>query len=354
VLRGGGWGYHARKCRAAVRCGYSARRGYTFHGLRLAWFPYEKYSDQWYASLMAETIGDNMISYQSEIGAWPKNMPMETQSYQGEKFTKNWGTSIDNGATYTQMNFLARLYYTTGKKRFKDSFIKGLDWLLEAQYDSGGWPQRYPLCGDYGDYITFNDNAMIGVMKLMRDVIEKPESDLVDSQRRRKVKQAYKKGLDCILNCQVIINGRRTVWGQQHDPKTLEPRRGRSYEPPSISGGESAGIVLFLMSIENPSERVIKAVEDAVAWYEGSKITGIRFERTTDGVEMVKDPNAPALWARFYEPQTGRPIFSGRDGVVKYSIKEIEKERLHGYRWFVRDGEKVLTEYPKWKKNIGR
>jgi len=350
VLRGGGWGYHAGNCRSAVRCGYSASRGYTFHGLRLVWFPYKKKSDQWFKSWMAEAVGDNMVSYQSEIGAWPKNMDMTAHGYQGEKFTKNWGTSIDNGATYSQMNFLAKLYHATGKKRFKDSFIRGLDWLLQAQYDNGGWPQRYPLCGDYGDYITFNDNAMVGVMELMRSILQKPESDLVDAKRRTRVKQAYEKGLDCILNCQVTINGRRTVWSQQHDPKTLQPRRGRSYEPPSISGGESSGIVLFLMSIEDPSRRIIRAVEDAVAWYESSKITGIRFERTAETVEMVNDPNAPTLWARFYEPATGRPIFSNYDGVVRYSVKELERDRLFGYRWFVQDGQKVLTQYPKWKK----
>jgi PelA/Pel-15E family pectate lyase len=303
---------------------------------------------------MAQAIGDNMISYQSQIGAWPKNMHMEAHGYQGEKFTKNWGTSIDNGATYSQMNFLAKLYYATDKKRFKDSFIRGLDWLLEAQYENGGWPQRYPLCGDYGDFITFNDNAMINVMELMRSVLQRPESDLLDAAYRKKVRNAYEKGLKCILDCQVVINSRHTVWGQQHDPKTLEPRRGRSYELPSISGGESAGIVLFLMSIKDPSPTIVRAVEDAVAWYQSSKITGIRFERTADSVEMIRDPNAPALWARFYEPATGRPIFSDYDGVVRYSIKELERDRLFGYRWFVRDGEKVFAEYPRWKNRIAK
>ncbi|MHC4363777.1 MAG: pectate lyase, partial [Planctomycetota bacterium] len=55
-----------------------------------------------------------------------------------------------------------------------------------------------------------------------------------------------------------------------------------------------------------------------------------------------------------YEPATGRPIFSGRDGVIRYSIQEVEKERLSGYSWFRRDGEKVLAEYPKWKSRIKR
>jgi len=350
VLRGGGWDYHARNCRSAVRCGYSPGRGYTFHGLRLVWFPYARKSDQWFASWEAEAIGDNIVSYQSDVGAWPKNMHMEAHGYQGEKFTKNWGTSIDNGATYTQMNFLARLYRATKKKRFKDSFIRGLDWLLQAQYDNGGWPQRYPLAGDYGDHITFNDDAMVGVLKLMRQILEDPESDLVDPPRRRKVKQAYETGLQCILDCQVVIKGCPTVWGQQHDPKTLLPRPAREYEPVALCGRESTGIVLFLMSIENPSPSIIQAIEDAVAWFRSSKITGIRIARE-DGI-VVEDTKAPDLWARFYEIQSGRPIFGTYDGKVKYSLKEIVKERRTGYQWYSRAGDRVLLQYPKWKKTI--
>ncbi|MHC4687679.1 MAG: formylglycine-generating enzyme family protein, partial [Planctomycetota bacterium] len=119
VLRGGAWDYHAWKCRSAARCGYTPGKGYTFHGLRLVWFPYAEKSPQWYASWVAEVIGDNIISYQSKYGGWPKNVDMTSHGYQGEKFTKNWGTTIDNSATYTQMDFLGRVYHATKKKRFK-------------------------------------------------------------------------------------------------------------------------------------------------------------------------------------------------------------------------------------------
>ena len=60
------------------------------------------------------------------------------------------------------------------------------------------------------------------------------------------------------------------------------------------------------------------------AWLERSKVTGIRLERTPDpslpkGYDMkaVEDPNAEPLWARFYEIETNRPFFCGRDGVKK-------------------------------------
>ena len=352
VLRGGAWDYHAKKCRSAVRNGYSPGRGYTFHGLRLVWLPYASKSEQWYESWEAVAIGDNIISYQSEFGGWPKNMDMTSHGYQGETFTKNWGTTIDNRATYTQMDFLGRVYHATKKKRFKESFIRGLDFLLKMQYDNGGWPQRYPPAGDYGDYITFNDDAMTGVMRLMRSILEKPEFAWVEPKYRRKVKKAYEKGLGCILDCQVVIDGRRAVWGQQHDPKTLQPRPARAYEPAALCGRESANIIFFLMSIDNPSPKIVEAIEAAGDWYERSKITGIRVVSKDGGRVIVKDPNAPPLWARFYEPKSGRPIFAGRDGVIKYSIEEIEKERATGYQWYSRSGEKVLQEYAKWKKAI--
>ena len=106
------------------------------------------------------------------------------------------------------------------------------------------------------------------------------------------------------------------------------------------------------MSIENPSPEIIEAIEAAVDWYERSKITGIRVVSKDGGRAIVRDPKAPPLWARFYEPKTGRPIFAGRDGVIRYSLEEIEKERTTGYQWYSRAGERVLEEYAKWKKGI--
>ena len=350
VLRGGGWDYHAKNCRSAVRCGYSAWRRYTFHGLRLVWLPDEKYSDRWFSTWEAERIGDNMVSYQSDIGAWPKNMRMEAHGYQGEKFTKNWGTTIDNSATFSQMRFLAKLYRAGGKKRFKDSFLRGLDFLLKSQYKNGGFPQRFPRAGDYGDYITFNDDAMTGVLTMMSEALAQKDSDLLSPQMRKVVQDSYDRGVQCILDCQVRVKGKRTVWGQQHDPLTLLPRTARSYEPIGFTGRESAGVVEFLMDIENPSPQIVKSIEAAVAWYKENKITGIRFERIGGNLVIVKDPSAPALWARFYEIETGRPIFAGHDGVVKYSLAEIEKDRRTGYSWYCQSGQQVFEAYAKWKQ----
>jgi PelA/Pel-15E family pectate lyase len=70
---------------------------------------------------------------------------------------------------------------------------------------------------------------------------------------------------------------------------------------------------------------------------------------------LVADASAPPLWARFYEIGTNRPIYSGRDGVIKHSLAEIELERRSGYNWIDRFAATLLdTEYPAWRKTQGR
>jgi PelA/Pel-15E family pectate lyase len=310
-----------------------------------------------------------MLSYQNKYGSWPKNINMEEHGYQGEKFTKNWGSSIDNNATTKQIRFLGRfLDARWGKngrqgknitrikeaKRYLESFTRGLDYLFEAQYDNGGWPQRYPLVDDYGDYITFNDNAMTNVMNILRDISQRKGYGFVDEKRRQKAKLAYERGLKCMLKCQVQVNGKLTIWGAQHDPLTLEPREARSFEPPGLCARESGDIVLYLMGFEKPSREIIEAVEGAVAWFQEHKIEGKKCVVRDGTKKLVNDVEAEPMWARFYEIETMRPIFAGRDAVVKYDMSEIDNERIMGYAWYVTTPCNVLEEYPRWKQRISR
>ena len=73
-------------------------------------------------------------------------------------------STIDNDATYTQMRYLARVFTATRLTRFQAAFRRGLDYLLKAQYPNGGWPQFYPLRDGYWSHITYNDDAMVGVL----------------------------------------------------------------------------------------------------------------------------------------------------------------------------------------------
>jgi PelA/Pel-15E family pectate lyase len=312
-------------------------------------------------------IADNFILYQRSSGGWPKNVDMAKVVSDSERVAilrqkNNNDATIDNGATYTQLSFLARVYTAQRQERHRESFLKGFDYLLRAQYPNGGWPQFYPDPHGYHKHITFNDGAMIGVMKVLRDVAEKkPVYSFVDEARRASAAKAVEKGIECILKTQVIVNGRRTVWGAQHDEVTFASAPARTFEPASLSAGESVDVVRFLMSIKDPPPAIVDAVESAVRWFEESELKGIKWIEKADasqpgGVDrvVVKDPNA-STWARFYEIGSNRPIFSGRDGVVKYELAQIEHERRTNYNWYVDEPAKLLKrDYPAWRKRTAR
>lgn len=230
-------------------------------------------------------------------------------------------STIDNKATITEINYLARTYLATQDEKYKDAVLHGLQYLFEAQYENGGWPQFYPRPKGYYIHITYNDDAMINVMKLLRDITKKkaPYTFLPDSIIP-KAQVALDKGVDCILKTQVKQNGKLTVWCAQHDRETLAPAKARAYELPSLSGQESDDIVLFLMSLSKPSPEVVTCVEAAVEWFKESEIKGLKKEYFTNeegkkDYRMVPCTDCDPLWARFYELDTNRPFFCDRDGI---------------------------------------
>jgi lysophospholipase L1-like esterase len=109
-------------------------------------------------------------------------------------------------------------------------------------------------------------------------------------------------------------------------------------------------ILQLLMNLDQPGPEVCRAIQGAVDWFETAKLTGIRVEQVNGDQHVVPDPNAPPLWARFYEIETGRPFFCGRDSVKKYALAEIELERRSSYAWYGEWGQPVAEEYAHWKQ----
>lgn len=320
-----------------------------------------------YKPTQIKEIADNVLLYQKDNGGWPKNYDMQAiltaeQQDRVLKAKSALHTTFDNCTTYSHIKYLAKAYQITGVEKYKDACLRGIDFTLSAQYPNGGWPQFFPLESNYSRRITFNDDAMTGVMIMLKDILDnKPYYSFVDSARREKAKIAFDKGLDCILKCQINDKGTLTAWCQQHDESSLSPAWARAYEPPSICGRESAPIVLLLMSIDKPSPEVIKSVNSAVKWFEDSEIKGIRVEefntpefqtplRTlkTDH-RVVEDKSAPPIWARFYELGTHRPLFSNRKSELLYSLDQVDRER-RAYGWYTYEPQTVLDQYPAWQK----
>lgn len=310
---------------------------------------------EWFTSTEGKAIMEAILSLQTPTGGWSKRTDMTKKRKPGMAYgnEKNYIPTFDNDATSKQLTLLAKAYTATGDKAYQDAFARGLTLIFNAQYPNGGWPQNYPLVGGYHNYITYNDSLMVNLMFLLRDVA-KGEGNyaFVSKEQRAQAQRSLDKAIQCALNTQVLINGQPTVWGAQHDPITLMPAKARAYEMASLTSAESVWMVEFLMGLENPSADIINAVHGAAAWYEATKITGKTWVR---GEAELKDgANAPALWSRFYELGTNKPIFGDRDGSVHYEIGKVSKERREGYAWYTTSPAKVLKHYAKWAKKYPR
>lgn len=319
----------------------------------------------WAASVEARVLAENLLLYQLPAGGWPKNTDMARSLSAAEKMQLAKRTdaeaTIDNGATTGEIRALAAIHVATGEARFRAAAEKGIAYLLAAQYANGGWPQYFPLRPGYYRRITFNDQAMVRTLELLDDVAAgRSPFAWTESALRTRAREAVRRGVECILRCQIVTAGVRTAWGAQHDEVTFAPAAARSFEPVSLASAESVGIVRFLLRDERPTPEIVAAVNAAVAWLSAVRIDGAVWEtidapNLPQGRDRVfrRDPAAGPLWARFYEIGTNQPIFIGRDRVIHYAVDEIEHERRIGYAWYNDTARSLLErEFPRWQKRV--
>ncbi|HEX3729869.1 MAG TPA: pectate lyase [Opitutaceae bacterium] len=352
---------------------------------------------EWYATAFALQSADAIVSYQLPNGGWGKNLAMHGHLRKpGESFIANnlsrylapddydtprdrywnyFGT-LDNDATTTQLRFLAHVVTAVGPQRgaaYRAAFVRGIEYLLDAQYPNGGWPQVWPLEGGYHDAITFNDNAVNQAVEVLQGVAEaRPPYAFAPAELRSPAAAAAAHGIACILDCQIRVHGQLTVWCQQHDPLTLQPTSARNFEPPALCSEESAHVVEFLLSVPDPGSAVVASVHAAAAWFKQTAIRDVVWQRSRGGrpraggapaapagpppanpapafvSRLVPTPGAGPIWARYYDPATGRPVFGDRDKSVHDQVTDLSAERQRGYQWYGNEPKAMLEAYAAW------
>jgi len=314
-----------------------------------------------------DSLAEKVLVYQLPNGAWGKQLvdkkavnyalPLTKELLQKIEATDEKHATIDNGATTREINILLEAYAKMKNTAYLEAARKGVEYLLEAQYENGGFPQYYPNKSLYRAQITYNDNAMINVLTVL-DNLAKEKTNfaaLADNRLKERAMGAVERGIDCILKTQVIQGDSLTIWAAQYDEKTLQPEQARAFEPVSLSTSESVNIVRFLMK-QPVTPAIETAIEAAVRWFAVHDLEGYRFDKMTNPKtgQIVRDlvpDNTSVIWSRFYDIENNKPLFGDRDNSVTYDFSKISDERKNGYAWFGNWPIKLLEkEYPKWKE----
>lgn len=244
----------------------------------------------------AREARDALLALQTPAGGFP---------HEGDP-TKGHATvgTFDDHVTTGALAFFLALWKTTQDPKDKAAVDSVGAFLLEAQYPSGGWPQRYPPpAKSYGRCITFNDNVMANVLRAL--------FDLHEATGDHRYLEAALRGGDCIIALQGGPG--EAAWAQQYDPDTLEPAWARDFEPPGYCTAESVGVcdILIELYLETGQARFLEPLPKAFAWF-----------------EAVALPNGKR--ARLYEPGTHRPVYGRRDKRVRvYDFAQA----CSGYGW---------------------
>ncbi|HWA25083.1 MAG TPA: pectate lyase [Lacunisphaera sp.] len=319
--------------------------------------------EAWYATAEARSLADHLVTWQTPVGAWTKGGDYKRDAKPEDNHHDEFsGGTFDNDSTITELRFLARVIHAAAGapdaaaqvERWRASFLRGLAYIFDAQYPNGGFPQIYPLVGGYHDAITFNDDALVHILELLHAIVAREDGlEFVPAESAALARERLAAGRRNLLACQLRdAAGRPTIWGQQHDALTLKPCAARNFEPAAECSRESASLVRFLLTLPQPDADVAAAIHGAMAWFDRHALHDVTWNfRAPAGTGLTPTPGAPPLWARFYEFETGKPIFGERDRTIHYDVAELGLERRNGYGWFNTAASELVPLYAKWKQS---
>ncbi|MFC1509473.1 pectate lyase [Candidatus Omnitrophota bacterium] len=241
------------------------------------------------------------------IQSWYDNVA--SQCWGWEEYYHYYGNcTYDNDVTTSSVRFLMNLYMETLAPEYRVPLLKGLDFILESQFDNGSWPQRYPLRSefvkdgipDYTGHYTFNDGVMSSNIFLLIEAWEKIGD--------RQYFEAAQRGMDFYLTAQGPLQ--QPAWAEQYD-YSMQPAWGRSYEPDAYHAGRTAACVRELMHyyVYTSDKRYLDAVIPAIDWLERSRIN-------TDPDQKAERAGSLYTYthAVYYKAVSNRPVYVHREG----------------------------------------
>ena len=206
--------------------------------------------EQFYTA--AKAAADALVAGQHPRGGW--NYVIDTA---GEESLKDWYAKIggnawrleeyhryygnatfDDAGTAEASQLLLRVYLEKRERQYRAPLDKAIQFVLDAQYPNGGWPQRYPFVqsggihghADYTPYITFNDDVAGENLEFL---LYAWHGLAVNGRGDARVLDAIQRGMDIFVKTQQPQP--QPAWGLQHFPDTLKPAGARTIEPQAFA-----------------------------------------------------------------------------------------------------------------------
>ena len=309
-----------------------------------------KHHDFGLTGISTELEAEAVLSFQTPSGGWSKRTDMRIARQSGQQYGSepNYVPTFDNDATSTQLHWLADFYPKAAppqQQRIAQAIERAIALILQAQYPNGGFPQSYPLRGGYHDAVTLNDNALYQLMQLLWQVANEPRFAMLADNTKTAAGAAFYRAVDWLLANQVVVDGKRTVWGAQHHPLTGKPVTARKYEKASLVSSESAKILQLLLRYAADYPGVALSLTDGANWFREKQINDKARYRDADGRLALIDSPGSVIWSRFYDISSGQPVFFDRDGKTYSDVSQISLERQRGYGWYQSVAAEFLAEY---------
>ncbi len=302
---------------------------------------YHASGDEYFYESAAE-VARSLITAQHPSGGWNY-----LYDFAGEKSVRRWYETIgrngwrlekfhhyygnatfDDAGTAEASQFLLRMYLERRDDRFVEPLERAVRFVLDSQYDNGGWPQRFPFVSespdlhglpDYTRHITFNDDVARQNITFLLMVYQS-----LGDQR----------ALEAIYRAMAIFPATlrpppQAGWGLQHSVETLAPVGARSYEPLALVTSTTAGNASLMMDFYEwtGEQKFLDRLPEVFAWLDSVKLPA--------GTEPVPGRRFPT----FIELGTNRPLYNHRRG-----SNVVNGEYYHDY-----DPESPITHYSQWR-----
>lgn len=302
---------------------------------------YHASGDEYFYEAAAE-VAEGLIAAQHAAGGWNY-----LHDFAGEASVRRWYDSIgrngwrleefhhyfgnatfDDAGTAEASQFLLRMFVEKHEPQYARPLESAVGYVLDSQYDNGGWPQRFPVVPDaatalggtdYTRHITFNDDVGGENIKFLLMVYQ----SLGD---RRALEAIYRA---MAIYPATLQAAPQAGWGLQHSVDTLGPVGARSYEPRALVTSTTAGNASLMMDFYEwtGEQHFLERLPEVFAWLESVRLA--------PGQETLPGRRYPT----FIELGTNRALYNHRRG-----SNVVNGEYFHNH-----SPENTIRHYSQWR-----